>query len=181
MKEIQKKMTEIQKKLVEENHNTIYDYIHRYLNHDIDTYYDILAIALCKAAISFDESKCIKFITYCYVVFDNEIRFTNRKKSAKIRRAEEYNISLDSSIKDEEDITLLDIVHSNYHLEDVTIILQLIRKILSSYSMRDRHIIVSILAGDIQNDIANRVGISQSMISRIYRRFQEELYQELYN
>ena len=57
-------ITEEQKKLAEENHNLIYRFLSKY-NLSIDDYYDIAAIGLCKAAMTFDKSKS-KFSTYAF-------------------------------------------------------------------------------------------------------------------
>ena len=49
-------LTSTQQKMVEENHNLIYGMAHKY-KINLDEYYDVLAIGLCKAAMTFDETK----------------------------------------------------------------------------------------------------------------------------
>lgn len=56
-------LNEEQKKLVEENHKLIWFVINKY-HLNADEYWDILAIALCKAAKRFNPSKNIKFSTF---------------------------------------------------------------------------------------------------------------------
>lgn len=56
-------MTPEQQKLVENNHNLIYWFIHRRGLQD-DEYYDLIAIALCRAAQDFNESEGTAFTTY---------------------------------------------------------------------------------------------------------------------
>ena len=53
-----------QRKLVEDNHNLIYQYL---IDNKLpqDEYYDIAAIGLCKAALKYDTSKGA-FSTYVY-------------------------------------------------------------------------------------------------------------------
>lgn len=54
-------MNDEQRKLVENNHNLIYAILHKY-NLPIDEYYDVAAIGLCKAAITFDAEKDIYLV-----------------------------------------------------------------------------------------------------------------------
>ena len=58
------KLTEEQKKLVEDNHNLIYGYCHRY-NLNVEEYYGDLAVTLCEAAQTYKEEKS-KTIHKCF-------------------------------------------------------------------------------------------------------------------
>lgn len=64
-------LTESQRELVEKNHDLIYSYA-RKRNISIDEHYDILAIGLCKAAKTFDDTKG-KFSTIAYKCMGNEL------------------------------------------------------------------------------------------------------------
>ena len=66
--------------LIEENHNLIYSYLHK-MRLDIEEYYDLAAIGLCKAANNFDETKGFKFSTYAYRCMNNEVLNQIRKES----------------------------------------------------------------------------------------------------
>ena len=64
-------LTDIQKKLIEDNHNLIYRYaaLHKI---DVNEYYDVLAIGLCKAAIAYNSDKS-QFSTFAYQKMGGEI------------------------------------------------------------------------------------------------------------
>ena len=64
------KLTEDQRRLVEENHNLIYKVL--YDHHlDVDEWYDVAAIGLCKAAL-FDPELNFQFSTYaCASIWNN--------------------------------------------------------------------------------------------------------------
>ena len=63
-------LTEEQKRMVEENHNLIYWYCHKY-NLDIEEYYGLFAIELCRAVQLYDPTKS-KITTYIIKAFWNK-------------------------------------------------------------------------------------------------------------
>ena len=64
------RMTDEQRKLVEDNHNLIYGFLNK--KELTDDYYDIVALGLCKAAMNYDESKG-RFSTLAFKCMDREI------------------------------------------------------------------------------------------------------------
>lgn len=58
-----------QQKLVETNHNLIYSFA-KSNNIDVEEFYDVLAIGLCKAALVYDENKGM-FSTLAYKCMSN--------------------------------------------------------------------------------------------------------------
>ena len=75
------KLDDKQRQLVSDNHSLIYSYA-KSKNLYLDEYYDLLAIALCKAAKSFDESRT-KFSTFAYKCMENEVTTYWRKLNAQ--------------------------------------------------------------------------------------------------
>lgn len=75
------KLDDKQRQLVSDNHSLIYSYA-KSKNLYLDEYYDLLAIALCKAAKSFDEGKT-KFSTFAYKCMENEVNTYWRKLNAQ--------------------------------------------------------------------------------------------------
>lgn len=63
-------LTSTQQKMVEDNHKLIYGAAHKY-KINLEEYYDVLAIGLCKAAMTFDETKG-QFSTFAYITMLNE-------------------------------------------------------------------------------------------------------------
>ena len=57
-------MTDEQRKLIEDNHNLIYSFLYKY-HLEVNEYYDLAAIGLCKAAMTYDSEKA-SFYTYAY-------------------------------------------------------------------------------------------------------------------
>ena len=77
-----KQLTPEQQKLVTDNHNLIYSLANA-KNIDLDEYYDVLAIGLCKAAITFDETKS-KFSTYVYACMYNSYKCELRNNTKQL-------------------------------------------------------------------------------------------------
>lgn len=88
------KLNTEQKKLVEDNHDLIYGFMIK-RNLDFDTWYDICAIALCKAGVIYDGSS--RFSTLAYKCMYNEVHSVNRKNMAR-KRDDSRVISLSGEV-----------------------------------------------------------------------------------
>ena len=66
-----------QQRIVSENHNLIYSLANK-KNINLDEYYDVLAIGLCKAAMIYNENKS-KFSTLAFTCMLNEYRHELKK------------------------------------------------------------------------------------------------------
>lgn len=80
---MQEKLTEEQKKLVEQNYNLIYGFckLHKI---DKDEYSDILSLALCESAMRYDNKKKLAFSTYTYFLMSNRMKNMHRAKKRYI-------------------------------------------------------------------------------------------------
>lgn len=64
------KLNNTQKILVEDNYGLIYKFAKEY-HLDMEDYYDVLAIGLCQAAMSYNPNSDSKFSTYAFAVMRN--------------------------------------------------------------------------------------------------------------
>lgn len=164
-------MTKEQEQLVTDNHNLIYWFIQK-KNLDLELYYDVLAIGLCKAAIHYDESKNLKFATYAVIVMDNEYKAECRRNMSQRRRCDTL-CSLDEPIHNEQgDIFSRSELITNgltaydeiipYDLEDV---------------LNDRQLQIARLCmlGFTQDEISKQLNYSQSYISRLLAQIKKKL------
>ena len=160
---------------MENNHKLIYYYIHKN-GLSVDEYYDILAIGLCKAALHFDESKCIKFVTYALFVMRNEHLLNERLKHNKKRDALVLSLSTQIQInEDSNDITLEDCIPGDRDIFDSLILLD-IEKILKDETLIK--ICKLALSGYNQREMQKYVSLSQSMISRKLKKIEKLLKEE---
>ena len=80
-------LTEEQKRMVEENHTLIYWYCHKY-NLDIEEYYGLFAIELCRAVQLYDPTKS-KISTYITQASWNKHVNYDKGKNRNKRKANE--------------------------------------------------------------------------------------------
>lgn len=159
------KMTEEQKELAEKNHNLIYGFMHKY---DIDEdYYDILAIALCEAAMTYRPELGHKFTTWAYSNMNLAYCCENKKS---IRRDRHFHKD------DVEDFTNLysdDSAHLALEFRDS------IERALKQFNKRDRSIIYeSLIEHKTQEDIGKEFKLSHSTICKILQQFKEQWRKE---
>lgn len=158
------KLTESQSKLVEQNHNLIYGFAKKY-NLDIEEWYGILALALCKTALSFDSEKA-KFSTLYYLCASQMVEVERRKWRTQKRIPKESCISLDEPL-DDTDLTLKTCLADTRidFVKDLELKEQL-STLLKTLSDRDKKIFELSRIGVKQDVIADIVGTPQSNVSR---------------
>lgn len=125
-------LNEQQKRLVDENEKLIYGFAHQY-NVKLDDFYDVLAIGLCKAGMTYNKEKGM-FSTYAYKVMLNEYLTELDKENAIKRKGEtiEYMESTHSTYNKthlDTDIVVLDYLNETEK--------QLLRLKLQGYTYRE--------------------------------------------
>ena len=153
--------------------------------HDIDDLIGIGTVGLIKGIDTYSENKKVKLATYAAKCAENEILMyfrTDKKNSKNISIYEE--ISLD---KEGNKITILDILKTPDpdFVEDIykSDNLKLLQKYMNVLTEREREIIESRygLANkeeETQKDIAKRLNISRSYVSRIEKRATTKILRE---
>ena len=158
-------MTDEQKQLVEQNHNLIYFYLHKH-NLSIEDYYDVAAIGLCKAAITFKKDKS-EFSTYALTCINNEVKMIFRKFFNQRTIPESSVVSIQQKILGEDgNLDLESCLSSVVDVEDEAIANASIKKFIAGISDREKMILRLYNAGYGQVEISERVGISQGQVSR---------------
>lgn len=176
-----KKLTEEQRKFVEDNHNLIYAFAKKN-ELDLEEYYDILAISLCKAALSFDPDRGFSFSTYAYKSMKNACYMHWRHEYiAKSAIPSTLMISYNAPITDEQYskdiIDQLNAIFGAYELDPIKIEF---KEFLSGLQEKEKIILCSSLYGYTQDVLASKFGVSQSEISRIRKRLLQRWRDETY-
>lgn len=169
-------MTKEQEQLVTDNHNLIYFFLNKWgkiLEYsDMTDYYDICAIGLCKAAITYDSSKDVKFATYAGVCIENEIKQELRNKK-KYYAASVY--SLDRTFNNTSDgtgeISYVNNITTGLSAYDEILPYQL-DKVLNA---REYKLVALVLQDYTQAEIGNIMGISQAQVSRMFFKIKQKL------
>lgn len=163
----------IQQHLVEDNHNLIYSFAHsKKLN--LEEYYDLLAIALCKAALIFDENKGM-FSTLVYTCMNNEVKLTKRKENEQ-KTIPEYMVdSLDyiySSDNDDVENSLKNkIIKDIFPAPDESVANTIMFNNFYYQNLDDkeRTIVDLVFQGKNQTDISKKLSVSQPQVSRLIK------------
>lgn len=157
-------LTEEQKRMVEENHNLIYWYCHKY-NLDIDEYYGLFAIELCLAVQSYDPTKS-KISTYIIKAFWNKHVNWEKGKKRNKRKANENIISLDKDFgEDGKEYKLSEFLTNGKSIEDEIIMIP-----LSECGLNDK--LMSVVRLRLENpnltqqEIGNILGIGKMTACR---------------
>ena len=174
--------------LIEHNLRLVVHIIKKYYSNmkDQDDLISIGTIGLIKAAATFDYEKGTRFATYASRCIENEILmyFRNRKKSAQ----DVYISDPIDTDKDGNALTLQDIMADDTCIfDDIELRLraeQLHRCIEQSLAGREREIVVMRygLNGKrplTQREVASRLEISRSYVSRLEKKALEKLRAEL--
>lgn len=168
------RLSEEQKKLVENHHNIIYTCL-KMLRLSIDEYYDLAAIGLCEAAYNFDSSRNIKFETFSSNCIKKTIYKDFRKKCCKKRNATVLYIN--------------DIVNNKefkytcevYNVENEAINNIVCEKFIEYIKTNSEILTIVLLfyCGYKQKQIALMMGISQSKVHMIKKQLKKIILETL--
>lgn len=162
------KMTPEQQKLVTDNHNLIYSFLHS-KNLSIEEWYDAAAIGLCKAAIGFKEEKSC-FSTYAYLCMNCTIGIIKRTERASKTIPEACLVYYDSNFQSGEETqiaTILDVIPGGENTEDQAISNFTFEQIEEDMKENEKQIMELFSAGYKQMEIAAIMNCSQPQVSRI--------------
>lgn len=174
--------------LIEHNLRLVVHIIKKYYQNarDQDDLISIGTIGLIKAASTFDYDKGNKFTTYASRCIENEIlmHFRSKKKTAQ----DVYIFDPIDTDKDGNALTLQDIMADDSNIyEDIEAKIrgqQLHKSVSASLDERERDIIVKRYGLDggrplTQREVAKKLDISRSYVSRIEKKALEKLREDL--
>lgn len=169
------KLTEEQKKMVENNHNLIYGYcMKKKLN--IDDWYGDLAISLCEAVQNYDSNKS-KFSTYAYKYFDNKVLYINRENRFEKRKINLLKTEIDTENISEEynDKVSKKVLKDKYYTLDSEYNCNLIMEKF------DNDIGRLAVNGLTQIEIAKKLNISFSKVQKTLNNLRKVIAEEIFD
>lgn len=150
------KLTLEQQQTVADNHNLIYGFIHK-RNLDVEEWYDLLAIELCISVMKLDTNKA-SLTTFFYMRCESLLR-KEYTKSKRQKNAHNGHVEI------------LD--HKHTSLEDDVESLMDINELFDG---EFGEILKLKADGFTQQEIANRLGVTQSYISKVINNIRKEYY-----
>lgn len=165
-----------QQKLVENNHNLIYDYLNKY-NLAFDEYYDILALGLCKAALLYEKDKGA-FSTFAYYWMKHEMLSYYHKLNKKSVIPQNMELALDGILnKDNRDGEMGEAFFKNpltgyatdklqLLTEDIVVGRLVIDDIKDSLLNKNENFVVDCIIKDLTHkEIANMLGCTRENVT----------------
>ena len=159
-----KRLTTEQQKLVEQNHNLIYDFAKR-KNLNIEEYYDILAIGLCKAAQIYNPEKG-ELSTIANTCMNNEMIVYYRDINKKGNVPEEIIVSGNKEIGSNniENITIFDTISDDYNISDDVVNKVMCSSLIDSLTNKEKIVVECIMNGFTQKQISEKLNCSQQNV-----------------
>lgn len=160
-----------QRRMVEENHNLIYQYL---IDNKLpqNDYYDIAALALCNAAINYDSSKNIAFSTYVYKTIGNTIK--NYKTHDKRHTVDAISYNITSTVYGEgTDVEHLETFESRDNVEEENVTKAFFQWFIEYMSLRELQIMYYKTKNMTDKEIGKIYGVTHAAISRVWRRIKK--------
>lgn len=170
-------LTSIQQKIVEDNHKLIYGIAHKY-KINLDEYYDVLAIGLCKAAMTYDKAKG-QFSTFAYVTMLNEYSGVLRHNKTKGVVPAHNIVSMNTQIASDDGYGIAefgdmfpDDVDIERDMSETDYVSFLCKKVRHS---QEKEIIKMLADGYTQSEIAEKMGVSRQRIGQLMNKIRARL------
>ena len=168
-------LTHEQRRLVEHNHNLIYQFLYDN-NLPIDDNYGACAIALCQAAKQYNPTKGA-FSTYAYKAMRNQIQQGINRARCKKRQA--HTVSLDALRFQDEGCTNADFIPDKTDLETTCITRIALAGALHSLPKREYTALRLMLDGVPRARMAELMGCSHTTVWVTIKRCRDKLKAEL--
>lgn len=172
------KLNEKQRKLIEDNYGLIWCIHDKYFRKftDFDTYKDIANIAICKAALKWDESKG-KFGSLLYWQIRSDINKYYRKWHTEQQKLNRIAESLETILPglDTDELTVGSMLASDENIEDEIVTKVHFQNEFNKLSERNKQVIWMIANGIKQRDIAKEFGKSHQWVSLQVVNFKKAL------
>lgn len=146
---------------------------------DVEEWYDIAAIGLCKAANTYNNDKS-EFSTYAYKCMYTAIIMEKRKENAMRTIPQNqivyYENQVNESSKENDTSTFLNYIPSKQDIENETISALSLENIENKLDGNKRKVFVLLKEGYTQSEISKIIGISKQRISKIKQEILEKYY-----
>lgn len=167
-----KKLNDKQREFITQNHNLIYSFL--YANKlDVDDWYDVAAIGLCKSVLMYDNSKS-KFSTYTYKCMWNQVHIEMRKQNA-IRRADDnavlYYDAMLAYNDDGDECSFLNLIPDlKYDTGKQAMIRIALYDVFRKLNDKEQSVLRLLARGYRQREVATLTSYSQAYVSRIQKK-----------
>lgn len=168
-------LNKLQQDLVEQNHNLIYDFAKK-KNLDIEDYYDILAIGLCKAASAYQKDKA-EFSTFAFCCMNNELNNYWSSISTLKTIPEENIVSYDTPKETDNDdsMTYLDTFASAVEIFDEVLFNIQYEDMMKQLNPTEKIVVKGLCDGMTVVSIAKQIGCAEGKVRYIRNKLRKRL------
>lgn len=156
----------------------IYSFLYKY-HLDVEEWYDIAAVGLCKAANTYNNDKS-EFSTYAYKCMYTTIIMEKRKENAMRTIPQNqivyYENQVNESSKDNDTSTFLNYIPSKQDIENETISALSLENIENELVGNKKKVFLLLREGYTQCEISKIIGISKQRVSKIKQEITEKYY-----
>ena len=171
-------MTLKQEKLVEENHNLIFSFLKKY-KLDIDDFYDLAAIGLCKAVLNYSD-KISNFSTYAYTCMYTEVMMELRKNSQKKTIPKEKILYYNAETSNNDDTTeYINFIPAKENVEEDVISNVIFNLFRNSLHEKSKYIFDLLVNEYSIKEIAEITGTSKQNVSRVRINMKNKFHKEV--
>lgn len=146
---------------------------------DIEEWYDLAAIGLCKAANTYNNDKS-EFSTYAYKCMYTTIIMEKRKENAMRTIPQNqivyYENQVNESSKDNDTSTFLNYIPSKQDIENEIISALSLENIENELVGNKKKVFLLLREGYTQCEISKIIGISKQRVSKIKQEITEKYY-----
>lgn len=146
---------------------------------DVEEWYDIAAIGLCKAANTYNNDKS-RFSTYAYKCMYTTIIMEKRKENAMRTIPQNqivyYENQVNESSKDNDTSTFLNYIPSKQDIENEIISALSLENIENELVGNKKKVFLLLREGYTQCEISKIIGISKQRVSKIKQEITEKYY-----
>jgi RNA polymerase sigma factor (sigma-70 family) len=172
---LSRRLSDEQREFVTKNHNLIYSFL-KANNLEIEEWYDLAAIGLCKAALTYKDDVS-KFSTYAYKCMWNQVMMEKRKQRAICRADDKAVLYYDAMFDcgfDGDECSFLSLIPDlkcdTGRQAEIRLILY---EIYQGLNEKDSMIFNMLIRGYTQKQICSRVGCCQPTISRFQKKLRQ--------
>lgn len=142
----------------------------------LDEYlFQIGMVGLVKNVNTFNPDRGVKFTTYATPIIRNEILMSLKKK----RIVPAFSLDEEYRLNNGESVSYSDMIPSTERFEELSDSKLDLDVLFEGLSEREKEIAILSMRGARQTDIAQRIGVSQSYISRILKGIQKKANREV--
>lgn len=146
---------------------------------DVEEWYDLAAIGLCKAANTYNNNKS-GFSTYAYKCMYTTIIMEKRKENAMRiipqNQIVYYENQVNELSKENDTSTFLNYIPSKQNIENETISTLSLENIENELAGNKRKVFLLLREGYAQCEISEIIGISKQRVSKIKQEIVEKYY-----